>query len=211
MNMKMHLRLWSGNMLVVLALFFTVTLFAKTTPAVPELVNISFSPSGRIELNGDSTARKFSSVATIIDLKGTAKNGTSENKFGWTPNNVEMKLAIENLKSGDQTLDRHMYEALKAEKYPNIELKLTKFSFSKSSDSRNSVTASGTITIAGVTNPIELNADLVIDGENLRIKGRRMLLMSDFGIDPPTMMLGALRTRDEINLIFEITCLTNLK
>lgn len=208
---------------VVSAFVLSVSASAKSKPLAKnrttshseatQIVNLSFLPDSRIQLNGDSTFKKYSAVTSHLDLSGEAKlTENSAARLPWAPIEVEMLLAVKNLKSGDETLDKHMYENLKAEKFPQIHLKLATFNFSDSRDGKpESVTASGTLMVAGVTKPLELKINLMIEGQKLRITGNKKLLMSDYDIDPPTMMLGAMKTRNEVEINFNVICLINYK
>lgn len=179
----------------------------------PQTGNLSFSSDSRIQINGDSTMRKFSATSTDLNLKAKALlKSDTETNLPWTPVELEMILPVNSLKSGEETLDDHMHENLKMDKFPEIRMKLSTLLVSAvDSKTQSTVTASGTLTVAGVTKPIELKVDLTKEGENLKIKGIKKLLMSDFGIVPPTMMLGALKTRDEIEINIDVICLLTSK
>ena len=190
---------------IALTTLLTTSGLAKT--AEVQEINLNFLPASRVQLNGDSTLRKYSAATTLLGLRATAKETPAVGStLPWTPVEVEMLLAVKDLKSGDDTLDEHMQENLKAEKFPHIQLKINSFSFSK-----DAVTASGHLTVAGVTKPVELQVALSAEGENLRMKGTKTLLMTDFGIDPPVMMLGTIKTRNEIEINFDVICLINSK
>lgn len=195
--------------------------FAKTKPAVkkneavavPALVNLVFAPESRVQLHGDSTLRKFSAASTAFELSGTARPqpGVFAN-LPWIPVEVEMVLEVSSLTSRETTLDEHMHKNLNAEKFPQIILKISDFKSGISRDGKNfPITAGGTLTVAGITNQIELLMNLTQEGENLRITGKKNLLMSDFGIEPPAMMLGTLKTRNEIEINFNVICTTESK
>lgn len=190
----------------------TVVQVAPNVEAIKEM-NISFLPESKIRIDGDSTVRKFSATTEAVELNGKAiDKPEAKANLPWTPTEIEMVLAVKNLKSGDGTLDYHMHENLKAEKFPQISLKLTSFKFSNNDEGgMNTVTASGTLTVSGVTKPIALKATLAADGQNLRIKGNKLVLMTDYGIEPPTMMLGTLKTRNEIEISFDVICILNNK
>lgn len=191
---------------VIMAVALPLSVLAKEGT---ENINLIFLSDGRIHLNGDSTLRKYSSTAKVFEVMGTAINKpASEMELPWMPTEVKMVLHIKNLKSGDETLDEHMQESLKFDKFPEIQLKLSNFSFTKGED-KNTVKAVGTLTVAGVSKPIELNASLKVDGDNLKIAGIKKILMSEFGITPPTMMMGALKTADEVEISFDVICSIN--
>lgn len=161
--------------------------------------DLIFLPGNTIRIDGDSTMKKYSAIADTFDLSGKA-NTNSANAASLLPAVVEMSLPVKNLKSGNGTLDKHMHENLKAEQFPEITMKLTEFKFS---DDR-SVISKGSLTVAGVTKPIVLKSVISKNLENTRIAGTYHLLMSDFGITPPRMMMGALKTKDEVRVSFDV-------
>jgi hypothetical protein len=186
---------------IVAVLLVSLTGFAKD-----DLI-FGFLPESRIQLSGDSTLRKYSAVSKTLALTGSAEaRAAIPGLLPWTPTSVVMMLAVNTLESDSATLDEHMRENLKAVLHPVILLKLTKFVF----EGDGSVSAAGHITVAGVTKPIELSATISANDGKFRIRGVKKLLMSDFAITPPTMMLGTLKTSDEIEISFDVVCLQKL-
>lgn len=177
-----------------------------TTQAAPTEVKISFLPESKLKLNGDSTLRKYSSATSVLEMRGTGK-AVPNAILPFTPAEVSMRLQVKDMKSGDETLDDHMYEAMKTEKFQTIEMKLDKFEL----NSLESATAAGSLTVAGVSKPIELKLKISIEGEKIRIRGTKNLLMTDFGIEPPKMMMGTLKTKNEIEIDFDVICITETK
>ncbi len=64
--------------------------------------------------------------------------------------------------------------------------------------------------MAGKTLPIDLKVSykLAANGE-LKIIGSKQLTMTDFGMEPPTAMMGAIKVGNEISVTFEITLTNN--
>ncbi len=167
-------------------------------------VVITILPDSSIKIDGDSTVRKFSASAKSFSLDVKAKaNRKFTGGFAWIPVEVHLSLPVQNLSSGEKILDQHMHENLKAERYPVVQMRLLEFDLSD--QNIGLVTATGVLTVAGVTKSIQLKASLSMEGSNIKIKGKQRLLMSDFGIQPPKMMMGALTTRDEIDVSFDVT------
>ena len=191
--------------IVAVALLLVLT-GVKNPSVAPAEIKLSFAPESKLKLHGDSSLRKFSASTSVLELRAVGKVVPNA-VLQFTPTEVSMRLEVKDLKSGDGTLDDHMYEALKAEKFKAIEMKLDKFELSD----RNSATASGALTVAGVTRPIELKLNISTEGEKVIIRGTKILLMTDFGIDPPKMMLGAIKTKNEIEINFDVICMTDTK
>lgn len=188
--------------IALFVLFSAIQSFAKSP------ISITFLPASRVEIKGNSTLKKFSAVAKQIDIIAKAEEKPSlRGRLPWTPTELEMSLAVKNLKSDSETLDDHMHENLKAGKFPQIQLKLSAFKFTEEA----TVTATGRLIVAGVAKPIELKAIVTVESQNIRIQGTKMVLMSDFEIQPPAMLMGTLKTRNEIEVIFDVICLLNDK
>jgi len=66
------------------------------------------------------------------------------------------------------------------------------------------IDAKGTLTIAGVVREIGMAVTAVREGSMVRLRGGAPLLMTQFGIKPPTMMMGALRTADQVVVSFDL-------
>jgi polyisoprenoid-binding protein YceI len=66
------------------------------------------------------------------------------------------------------------------------------------------ITAHGTLTVAGVERPIDLSVAARREGEGIRLKGTRQLRMTEFEIKPPKMMMGTLRTGDQVTVTFDL-------
>jgi polyisoprenoid-binding protein YceI len=93
-----------------------------------------------------------------------------------------------------------MYAALKAKENPAIVFRLRSVEVGDDL----SVKAVGVLSIAGTEREVDLAAaGTRVDGA-FRVRGSEKLLMTDFGIKPPSMMLGAIKTKNEVTVHFDI-------
>lgn len=100
-------------------------------------------------------------------------------------------------------MDKKTYEALKAEEFSSINFKMKKEDIiSKTANEFNGI-LTGNLFIAGQTREIKVpfRGRLLKDGQ-LKVEGEINLKLSDFKIDPPTAMLGTLKTGDEISIVY---------
>jgi polyisoprenoid-binding protein YceI len=68
-----------------------------------------------------------------------------------------------------------------------------------------SLNATGTLTINGVPKSITMKVEgKRIEGKKYLFEGSQTLLMSDFGIDPPTMFFGTVSTGDAVTVHFSV-------
>jgi polyisoprenoid-binding protein YceI len=101
-------------------------------------------------------------------------------------------------------MNEHMRKALKAEKYPTITFRVASYDLAKAADGLD-VTLNGTLTLGGVEKPITINATAK-PGENgtLLVSGTREVRMTEFGLKPPTLMLGTMKVDERIKVGFDV-------
>jgi polyisoprenoid-binding protein YceI len=115
---------------------------------------------------------------------------------------IDFLLSVENLESGKRIMDNKAHDALKQKQHP-----LIRFSVN-SNDAANiengTAKLAGNLEVAGKSRKVEVSCDfLKVSNETFSVRGKAPLKMTDFGIDPPSAMLGTLQTGDEITVNFE--------
>jgi hypothetical protein len=179
---------------------------------------LALNPNSTLVLYGDSTLHPFHASATsmtvtvAVDPAKAAEVSTQPDfvKAVLQPGvlqKMELVIPVMALKSKDKALDKNMYKAMKADKFANIAFRLSAYEVTPSTTSRvaSHVKATGTLEISGETNPIELEMETTPVGNTLKVLGQYGLLMSDYGIKPPTMMMGAIKVRDPVVIRFDLT------
>jgi hypothetical protein len=163
--------------------------------------------SGRLWLEGDSTLHPFASTATSVNISGEAAGPLPESIGKGGVAKLEVSIPVKGLKSGEPRLDRNLYAALTAEKFPQITFRLSHYAVlpSSSSDQSQTVHADGALSIAGTEKPVTLEALVSPSAGAMRVRGRKELLMTDFGVKPPKLFLGALKVRDRVVVFFDLT------
>lgn len=67
------------------------------------------------------------------------------------------------------------------------------------------VETTGTLTISGTSRPARLSMRAKANGDgSFRFTGTHSFRMTDFGIDPPTALLGTLKTGDDLTVRFDV-------
>lgn len=119
---------------------------------------------------------------------------------------LDFTVKAESLKSGKTTMDKNTYKALNTNKHKQIIYKLTKVANIECPSSGNcKVTASGNLTIAGTTKPIDITFEMKISDSQIVISGTKTIKMTTFGVDPPKAMLGTITTGDALDIKFQST------
>lgn len=183
------------------------------------LINVALISLASIqETNAQS---KFKTSDVTITIKGTStlhdwemgsETADSElllsNSEEGQPDDVEnitFRMQKKTLKSDKSGLDKRAYNALEADKHPEIVYSSNGNGNLQRDGDEYRISSTGDLTVAGVTRQVSIDA-ICINGDDAKLvcSGSRKLKMSDFDIDPPVMMLGTLRTGDEIVIDYRI-------
>ncbi len=197
------------------------TLFAASSSIAR--VDLILDTQSKLWLTGNSTLHPYSSTATMItvdaeiDPIGSRESAVLSGACADTIH--DGKLAVLNvvvgtksLKSGKEGLDKRMIEALKGDKYPEINFKLANYEIAAStaSDQPSLVKASGGLAIAGERKDVVLEANIFCEGGLLRARGSKEILMTDYGVKPPTVMMGLLKTDNKVVVHFDLLFRLNM-
>ncbi|NNF58004.1 MAG: YceI family protein, partial [Rhodothermaceae bacterium] len=97
-------------------------------------------------------------------------------------------------------------DALQADAHPTIRYTLTSARVGTVNNGRFGIEATGQLSIAGATRTVRVPASgQALGNGRFRITGRVPLTMTQFGIDPPTAMMGTMRTGDAVTVHFDVT------
>ncbi|MEX2233652.1 MAG: YceI family protein [Cyclobacteriaceae bacterium] len=161
--------------------------------------------SYKLTVAGTSNLHDWES--SVEKLEGKGSFALANNSFKEI-SDVVITIPVKSIKSTKgKMMDKKTYEAFNAEKNPSIIFTLTG---QKTNEAKNILDASGTLTMAGVTKPIDLTLTYkVLPGGELQITGSKKLTMTDFKMEPPTAMMGTIKVGNEVVVNFEITLSTN--
>ena len=116
---------------------------------------------------------------------------------------LNFTMPAESLKSDHSGMDDNAYRALKTSKNPTITFNLT--SATVASD-KSLIKCTGKLSLAGVTKDIDLVASYVVNPDkSIHIKGTKSINMRDYSIDPPSFMMGAVKTGEKVTITFDLT------
>ena len=165
---------------------------------------VSSADPGKASVAGTSTLH-------IWTVTGTSINGAAAfaGEFGAaTPpalQSIQLVIPVNSLKSGEGGgMDGTMDDALKMKKNPNITYTLASATLASGptkDDPQCHYAATGQLTIAGWMKTVNLTLDVRGSSDGtLTISTTTPLKMTDYGMDPPTAMLGAIRSGDAVTV-----------
>ncbi len=156
--------------------------------------------ANKMTVQGSSSLHDWESEITKADLKGeflVSNNQLKEVK------NVEVRIPVESIKSTKgRLMDSKTYDAFNSSKNPNIVYTVTQ---AKVNPANGTIDATGTLTMAGVSKPMDLQAKYtMLDNGDIRLTLSRKFKMSEFKMDPPTAMMGTVKVGDEVTVNFDL-------
>jgi polyisoprenoid-binding protein YceI len=182
-------------------IFFGILMLHASGLRAQEIYLINSSRSSLV-VQGTSSLHDWEMIADKMNAKmEVVKNEKSINDI----KNVTFSIHSKDILSDNSIMNNKTQDALKSDKYQQIKFDLQSVSGLKISAVDFSGIANGNLFIAGKSRRIEVPFKGKINGnESLLITGNEKIKMSDFGITPPTAMLGTLKTGDEVTIKFEL-------
>jgi polyisoprenoid-binding protein YceI len=181
------------NVLTVGA-FIATAAAASAQMALPR--NLTLSKESRLWLEGTSTVRSFKCSAGNIAMTVVAETEQSPAEM---VKSASLTVPVAQLECGNKTMNEHMRKALKAEANPQITWKMTSYEVQGTS-----VVINGKLTIAGKENAIELKGTGSADNGTIRFKGSKQFKMTEYGVKPPSLMLGTMKVGDPVTVSFDL-------
>jgi hypothetical protein len=181
------------------------TIVGLLTLAVVLLATIG-NGQDRYAQNGNSTI-SISGTSTLHAWTMSSKEAVYDAVFETNDKKEPVKLIsllltlpAESLKSGKSAMDKNAYNALKTDAHKQITFQLTSARIEG-----NTIRCNGKLKIAGVTKQVELEASYTtLPGGKIQCKGSKAIVMTDYGVEPPSFMFGSVTTGNEITVTFDV-------
>ena len=170
--------------------YYLATLLTTATLFSASLTFSSGSVMAKTSILGDSNINPTSSE--IVSNLNMEKGDVTTLK-----GSVEVSLLA--LKSDNEDRDEHMHETINIKEYSSTTYTIT----SVVKNSAGSYNIMGTLTLHGVTKDIALLGSVEESGSEVTIKAKSSFNMSDFGIEPPTLLF--LTVRDRLDMTIDTT------
>lgn len=179
----------------VLGLLFLFTAFLYAGNAAAQTYKPTAGSS--LKVNGTSNVHDWVMEAQAVPAEvALVVEGTQVKDI----KSLTLTLPVRNLKAKDDIMNTRAYKTLKEDANKNITFKMT-----SGSVSQNDIKVNGTLTIAGVSKPVALQAKATVNSDGtVTCTGSRKIKMSEYGITPPSFMLGAMKVGDDITINFDL-------
>jgi hypothetical protein len=118
----------------------------------------------------------------------------------------EVRLDASSFDCGIAPMTSDFHKTIKSQDYPSIVIDFISFSEMPSySSAHEKFQGILKISLAGVTKLFEVNCLIKVDATNtINLTGSRDFLFSDFGMTPPSRMLGAVKVKEALKVSFHL-------
>lgn len=186
---------------------------ARRGPLLFSLQLLCLIAGAQVRYSGSSVDLLVSGTSTLHDwtMKSVKAECTAVFSFNAAGqisglNSLSFSTPVNALKSEHTAMDNNAYKALKTDKDPVISYTLTSVTVTPGAGGASTVVCDGKLTIAGATRNAQIVAVCKPGGGNtVTVTGSEKISMKDFSIDPPTFMLGTIKTGNDITLSFNLT------
>lgn len=179
-------------------LFFTTILSIST--------GILFA---QINYRASNTSIKMEGTSTLHDWHMTSQEGLSNVIFNFNGSSLTsipsltFTVQVETLKSGTKGLNKNAYKALNVEKFPTITFSSHQASIRANGANTYVVSAKGKLTISGVSKDVSLAVTCKVNSDlSVQANGSCNLKMSEYKVEAPSFMFGAMKTGDDVSIHF---------
>lgn len=157
-----------------------------------------------IKVLGKSNVHDWTMVAKGLESSGTFKFNGNNELVDLT--SLKFSVLAKSLKSEKTSMDERTYKAMKADQFPKVTYQLTFATVTMVQANKYSIQTSGNLTIAGKTQVIAMKVMALVNADgSITCHGQENLLLTDYGIQPPSFMLGAMKVGNDLSIQFYLT------
>ncbi|WP_027136995.1 YceI family protein [Gaetbulibacter saemankumensis] len=167
--------------------------------------NFGFAQKSDFTLSNQDSDLKIYGTSSLHDwhMDAEAQKGTlkfSDPSTGQIEA-LTIEVEAESLKSGKSGMDKNAYKALNTKQHKTINFKLNKVVNVKDNGAgKYQIKVLGDLTISGVTKQVNLEFTAQITDSKVILTGEHPIKMTHFKVDPPTAMMGAIKTGDDLTI-----------
>jgi len=152
---------------------------------------------GTLAFEADATTGRFEGTTTT--LQGEVRPAPPPAiATGW------VSFAARTLKTGRGMRDRHMLESLEAEAHPEIRLDVERVTPTATAGDTTRATVTGTLTIKGISRPVEVPAVVVRNATGYALNARFPIDLRNWKVGGLSRLLGTVKMDPAVTIRVEV-------
>ncbi|WP_316766434.1 YceI family protein [Pedobacter frigiditerrae] len=165
---------------------------------------LTSSKDNAIKVLGKSNVHDWTMTAKDLESTGTFKFNSRDELVDLTA--LKFTVLAKSLKSDKTSMDNRTYKSIKADAFPKISYQLTFATVTMIQANKYAIQTTGTLTIAGKTQSIGMKVMALVNADgSITCHGTEKLMLTDYGIEPPSFMLGAMKVGNDLIIQFNLS------
>lgn len=168
--------------------------------------------SAQTHYQSSTTKTVVKGTSTLHDWEMSSSKGQTKSTFSFSGAQVtgisalSFTVQAESLKSDKSGLDKNAYKALNTGKHANIAFTMTSGTITATGNNTFQIKATGQLVIAGTSKLTSITAtgQLNPTDKSITVNGSTTFNMSEYKVTPPTVMLGTIKTGDEVTIEYQV-------
>ena len=115
---------------------------------------------------------------------------------------LEISIPIKDFEASNPMMYNDFLELMKEENHPRIKISFSRKQLESALRDLSEPCPDISITIAGITKTYNVQCVIVKCSDNLYLKGKENIKLSDFKLKPPSRLLGMVKVNNEIDVNF---------
>ena len=191
--------LWNSIKIAIL-----LVLLSPQVIMAQSIYKLTPNKNAKVIVNGKSNVHDWEMTSTGIESQGVFKFNSKDELIGLSVFNFT--VLAKSLKSGKSSMDSRTYKSIKADEFPKISYKLTYAEVTMVQANKYSIQTTGLLTIAGKTQSISMKVMALVNADqSISCHGAEKLMLTDYGIEPPSFMLGAMKVGNDLIIKFDLS------
>ena len=190
----------------IISLF--VALLFVTGMASAQDITLQATESSSMIIDGDSNVHNWEAEVTQVNGTLVLQNIESVNPDSLTPESFKsltLTIPVDGIDADSRGLRKNIHKYMEKDDHPNVTFELIDVSEVANQNGSLMISGTGTITAIGSEYDVEMQVTATVQNGGIHITGEQDLLMTDFGIDPPTAVFGTIRSADEVIIKLDVT------
>jgi polyisoprenoid-binding protein YceI len=175
-----------------------------------QFIKVMVQPQSMLQIQGKTNVNSFQCYcappASVVGFNAESSSETQKINF----KKAALTVLTKSLDCRHKIMNRDMYQTLKAEHYPTITLSISQVlipihSINARWKLTGPIATEAYLTLAGMKRKIDLLVTISQPFSNIyRFTAKKSLLLTDFGLTPPTALMGMVKVKNEIILDIDL-------
>jgi hypothetical protein len=197
-----------SNMRRIIILIFAYLYFSHLVTG--QFIKVLVQPQSMLQIQGKTNVNSFQCYcappASVVGFNAESSSETQKINF----KKAALTVLTKSLDCRHKIMNRDMYQTLKAEHYPTITLSISQVlipihSINARWKLTGPIATEAYLTLAGIKRKIDLLVTISQPFSNIyRFTAKKSLLLTDFGLTPPTALMGMVKVKNEIILDIDL-------